>query len=165
MKWIIYCIRILSSNKIINFVEWVEIETCVVNKIFNWEKMDFLANAFPSSFVVKKKKKGKERFLLVFFYIFDLHIYLLSFIQIIISILFLRTIKCNYMSLNVVMELSIWKGNEHLFLCSALNPVLLWNCSSNMATQTLKHKIIFLSPVSLSLWRGRSSSYRNQSIN
>ena len=85
--------------------------------------------------------------------------------QIIISILFLRTIKCNYMSLNSVMELSIWKGNEHLFLCSALNPVLLWNCSSNMATQTLKHKMIFLSPVSLSLWRGRPSSYRNQSIN
>ena len=43
-----------------------------------------------------------------------------------------HTIKYKYMSLNIAMKLSVLEGNGHVFLCSVLNPVLFWNCSSNM---------------------------------
>ena len=41
------------------------------------------------------------------------------------------------MSLNVEMELPIREVNVDVLSCSVLNPVLVWNCSSNMVVQAL----------------------------
>ena len=74
MKGIKYCCisNMLSSNRIINFAEsFLSLST----KLSNWEKMTFLAKAFPSSFYVKilgKKKKKKKISITVIFYVFDM---------------------------------------------------------------------------------------------
>ena len=39
IKWIEYCSSILSSNKIIKCVEWVEIKSCFINKIFSLDQI------------------------------------------------------------------------------------------------------------------------------
>ena len=113
----------LSSSKIVNFVQWVEIDSYFINKkVFFREdpflpKKDFLVDkikskGFPSSFDVKVLQKW-------YAYICG-GVYTEKLEKI-----FLHTINCKYMPLNVV----------YVFLCSVLNPVLFWNCSSNMDAQ------------------------------
>ena len=48
-----------------------------------------------------------------------------------------HTIKCKYMSLNVGVELPIWKANGHVSSYSVFNPGLSWKCSSNVCAQAL----------------------------
>ena len=38
---------------------------------------------------------------------------------------FFRTNKCNYMPLNVGIELPVFEGNGHVFPCSISNPDLI----------------------------------------
>ena len=82
-------------------------------------------------------------------------------------IFFHRIIKCKYMSLNIVMELSVWEGNKHWLLCSVLNLLLFWNLKlfeQYEYPNTCAHKNDFsLSPFNLTLSRRKYSSYRNQS--
>ena len=67
-----------------------------------------------------KKQNKKEIFIVVIIYIFIFHI-----------------TKCKHNSLNIEMEVLMWLENGHVFSCSMLNPVLIWNCSIIMAARTL----------------------------
>ena len=128
--------------KIINFVEWVEIKNCFIKKNVFWGW-----KGFHRVLLLRycKNKKWKRYFLAGIFYIIDIHIYVLDFIQKNREFSFAQLYVSTYMSLNAGMELPIWKGNGHVFSSSVLNAVLFWNCSSDMGAQTfLPPKMIFL---------------------
>ena len=144
-----HCSSILSSNKIIKFVDWVGLESYSFNKTFFSGKKDNGASwqkFFPwvLQIMYSEKDKWKRDFYSRYFLVFDIRMCMVSFIQ--ICLVNIRTGKCTYMSLMVEWrETPIWEGDGYVFSCSLFNPVLFWNCSSNMGTQIFVSKKQFLS--------------------
>lgn len=73
-----YCRSMLNSNKIINFVQWIELKVILLIKQF------FLAKAFLASFAIiallKRKMKKLYIFIAVIF-LFDIHIHVIDYTE------------------------------------------------------------------------------------
>ena len=73
-----YCRSMLNSNKIINFVKWIELKVILLIKLSNWQF--FLAKAFLASFAIialwKRKMKKLYIFIAVIFLLdIRIHVY------------------------------------------------------------------------------------------
>ena len=118
----------ISSNKIIDFADWVEIESYFIKTksylekilqlfLFGWS----ISIEFRCWGIVKKKDEKNYSCCI---YIFDIYIYIYIYIY---HFCCCCKVTCNYMFLNPVILLPIWQENGHVFSCTALNSVLFFS--------------------------------------